>query len=81
MGVVSRHTTIYIGHLERGDEHGFFESLAARGMEVEEVWKDDVGEGGVARKLWVHVFRARRKEGGKDGEGLEEQASDSLDCR
>ena len=48
---------------------------------MEEVWKDDVGEGGVARKLWVHVFRARRKEGGKDGEGLEEQASDSLDCR
>jgi hypothetical protein len=30
-------------------------------MEVEEVWKEDVGEGGVARKLWVHVYRSWRK--------------------
>jgi len=58
--------------LERGDEHGFFERLAARGMEVEEVWKEDVGERGVARKLWVHVFRASRKEGGKEGGGVVE---------
>jgi len=41
-------------------------------MEVEEVWKEDVGERGVARKLWVHVFRASRKEGGKEGGGVVE---------
>ncbi|GAB5032359.1 protein-lysine methyltransferase mettl21a-like [Nannochloropsis oceanica] len=77
VGVVNSHTTVYIGHLERGDEHGFFERLAARGMEVVEVWKEDVGEGGVARKLWVHVFRARRKEGGKEYRDVEGQLGDT----
>ncbi|TFJ85459.1 hypothetical protein NSK_002969 [Nannochloropsis salina CCMP1776] len=60
-GVVGPDTVVYIGHLERGDEHAFFERLRQRAMEVEEVWKEDVGEGGVARKLWVHVYRSWRK--------------------
>ena len=61
---------VYIGHLERGDEHGFFKDLEGRGFEVEEVYKENVAEGGVAKSLIVHVFRAvRRRKEEKEEEG------------
>jgi hypothetical protein len=53
-------TELYIGHLERGDEDKFFTELA-REFDVRKAYDENVAEDGVARKHWVHVYRARRR--------------------
>lgn len=59
--VCGEETDLYIGHLERGDEHHFFEKLAQDFEVVEEVHKEDVAEDGIVKGLWVHIFHARKR--------------------
>lgn len=54
-------TDLYIGHLERGDEHQFFEKLALDFQVVKEVHKENVAEDGIVKGLWVHIYHARKK--------------------